>query len=172
MATVIQSSLAQILPLVQQQLMSVTGWPIERVILDTRKDAEDEEEYFEAEQLVFIREESNTPTGAYVGMGTIWATENIRLVCAIWTRTALDELPGFREGLVDPILGHKEATLLIQQGLYGFIPVDTDDNWLVQNEIQPAIGSGPYRQKKKNADWARSTIVGTLTYAPILPAPF
>lgn len=171
MPAVIRSSLDIIMPLIQQQIMLVTGWGIERVILDTEKDGEEFDEKFQAEQVVFIREESPSPTGAFKGIGRIWPTEDVRIVCPLWTRDALDNPPGFQSGLTDPVLGHEKWRLAIQNALYGFAPTDSNHNWLVQNPIQPGQGMAPRRRTRgENPDvtWARSVIVGILTYAPAL----
>jgi hypothetical protein len=174
MATVLTSSLFVLMPLIQQQLMSILGFDESRVILDTEKDAEEYDEKFQAEQVVILREESPTPTGAFKGIGRIWPTEDVRVVCCLWTRCALDNPPGFQSGLTDPNLGHEVWRLAVQNALYGFIPTDDNGNWLVQQPIQPAPGLAPKRRFRKRDDeerpweWVRSEIVGTMTYAPSL----
>lgn len=164
MAQPIQSTLDILLLSIQTQLMAVLGWEVERVIIDTENDEDDETKY-QAEQIVFIRRASSALDVGWVGAGRVWAPERAMIACTLWTRCALDESPGFASGLTDPLLGHEVYAAQIRDALYAFQPVDSSGNWLVQEPLAPASGIGPKRRKKLDTTWTRSVISVSMIYA-------
>ncbi len=164
MENVLRSSLDAILLAIQAQIIAVTGWDQSRVVIDT--ETEEPEGQWQAEQLVFIRLGSQTPQRDFEGMGRIWAAMDVRLNCILWTRTALDEPPGYAIGITDPILGHQAAALAIKNSLDAFQPLDSAGNWMVQEPMRPGAIGATVRRTKEDWNWAKTSIGFDLIYAP------
>jgi hypothetical protein len=146
--------------------MAVLGFPAERVILDTLGDAGDDEVHYQAEQVVFIRFESWTPAPGFEGMGRIWSPKRFRVACTLWTRLGVDEPPGFAIGLTDETNGHDTFADLVESAMLAFQAEDAEQNWIVQQPVQPGGGEGPARRRKKDGTWAWSKMFFYLTAAP------
>lgn len=168
MATVLRSSLDVLLLNLQARLSTVLGWPLERVVIDTEGDEQDDETHYQAEQVVFLRTGGSSPVPGFEGMGRVWAPERVRCSCVLWTRLGLDEVPGYAIGLTDPASGHEVAALAVRNALTAWQPTDADGNWLVQEPIERTSTTGPRRRKRKDGTWAKSSVEFAMTYAPAL----
>jgi hypothetical protein len=166
MATVLQSPLDAVRLSLQARIMAVLGLGSECVILDTSGDAQDDDVHYQAEQVVFIRFEGYSPVPGFDGAGRNWAPERHRVTCTLWTRTALDEPPGFASGLTDPILGHDRWGNLLKDAMLAFQPIDSGNNWLVQDPVYPAGGQGPSRKTRVDKSWAWSQQSYYVTVSP------
>lgn len=167
MAQPIRSTIPALLLNLQAVLMADLGLGQERVIIDTENDETDDTHY-QAEQVVFIRKGSQTPERGHVGLGRVWAAERVRMAFTLYTRCALDDPPGFQVGLTDPILGHEVWTFRMRDVLSSWQPTDAAGNWLVQEPLIPAGGTGPTSRMKADWTWARSTLWYIMIYAPAL----
>jgi len=165
-ATIVRTSMVQLLPNVQAQLMSSLGWGIERVILSTQGSDEDDETHYQAEQVIFLADAGGNPDlNTVQSMGRFWTVEVARLEVRLWTRTALDNSSSYQQGLVNPQLGHEVYVLAIQNALTLYEPSDSAGNWLAIGPIFPAGRQGPYRRQKVDKDWSKSVLFWTVKYA-------
>ncbi len=165
MATLVRSSMVDILPAIQAQLMASLGWGIERVILGTDGTEEDEETHYQAEQVCFVSDAGGTPDlNSIQSMGRFWSVEVSRVEVRLWTRTALDNSSSYQQGLLNPQLGHEVYVKAVQNALMLFAPSDSSGNWLVTEEMRPSGRQGPYRRTKVDKDWSKSILSWTVKH--------
>lgn len=145
--------------------MAVLQLQSARVIIDTDGEEFDDLK-FQAEQVVFVRKGSQTPETGWIGLGRVWPAEKVRMTFTLYTRCALDTRNSFQSGLTDPILGHETWAMSLRNALTGWQPTDGNGNWLVQEPLIPAGGTGPTRRQKVDFTWAMSKLWYTMIYAP------
>lgn len=149
-----------LIPLIQQRLMTVLGFPVERVKIWRRRPSITEEElHVQAPQCVMIRMAGQTPERAsFDGAGREDYKVSRRLIVVCWSRDSLDEVTDDVTRLTDPADGHYILELGVQNALIGFTPQDADGNTytsspMTSSSVTEAVPGS------KDADWTRSEVL-------------
>ena len=170
MAQVIRTSLATILPHIQTRLMTVLGWPAERVLI-----APPEVLGWsggQADQLVaFWPQTDHFQSKIFDGAGRVDTRITEHILFHLRTRFGVDEATNLQSWLTDSTLGHWVAREGLLDALTCYSPTDTDDetgNFLVTEPMRYVNGSKPLKIAGAPLSWGQSSLVFELTYLPSL----
>lgn len=165
MATVVRTKLSTILLAIKAQVMTVFGWPAERVLISARREEEDEP-HLQADQYVRIKPLGSSPEPCWDGGGRINCQAKRRVRATLWTRLALDSPNEDQEWLTNASLGHLDTEHALFDALAGFQPSDGFENWLVTLPIEPGPANEPAgpAAKRNNDGWGKSATEFTVTY--------
>jgi hypothetical protein len=174
MATSLRSNLRPILLLLQQQLMTWLDLPLERVLIDARREMVGKEVHLQADWYVRVRVLGQSPDLAcWEGAGRVQLPMRRRIKVVLWSRLLTDVINQDALLLTDASLSHLDREDLIVDALAGWWPTDSDNNVLTRVPLQP----GPEEEPERNdtADgWARSAVEFTIDRVEGLlqPDPF
>lgn len=161
MATVIRTRLSALLPLLQQQVMSVLGFPAERVIILSR---EQQPYHAQADQYVRIRPRSQmTEDSIVVGAGRFDTRARRKINVTLFTRLSLDEADRDAIWLDDPTLGHLAKEHLLFDAVATWHPLDGAGNWLLAGTAKLGPVSEPSKERAE-PEWGKSELDVDLTY--------
>lgn len=144
--------------------MLITGFPIERVVIDARDDAEADETPTQAEQVIFLRvADGQLDAETVQNHGRTCTVERLVVSARLWTRLLTDEMNRDDERITDPSGGHLIIRNQIFDALNDFDPTDQAGNWLVSEVIKPRASTKP-RRRKKHPGWAISDLAFIVPY--------
>ena len=162
---------------IQAQLMSVLGFPAERVLIAPLEVFNDY--YPQGDQFVAIWPRDEHPDiPNYNGAGRINMEATVVIDVTLRTRYAVDETTSRLAWLTDTGLGHLIARAGIWNALVAFQPTDNGDltgnsgNWLCVQPIGPLVGRTPNAGAKVKPPpppgWGSSTVSFELKYQMLL----
>jgi hypothetical protein len=161
--TVLRASLTAILPLIETQVVAVTGLSSSQVYSTAQKNPP----IYEGDHVVQIR-----PTGFTVQTdqsfpeGRLDTRITRDLAVKVVTRLGLDEPDRDRVWLEDQTLGHIVLEESVINALQNFWPTDVNGNVLTTNPIQLAPASDPETEEDEPG-WGSSLVTFQVSY--ILP---
>jgi hypothetical protein len=162
-AVLTKSSLTVFLPLIQQRLETVLGFPPERVILDAR-DNDDTEYKFQADQYLLLRVLAGKVTDDYEGAGRNAVVLVRDITVTLWTRLQTDEATSDYQWLTNASLGHLQAEEQLYNALAGWQPLDSNGLWVLEEPIYPRPVDRPLKSRKR-VGWGRSTVQFSVMFA-------
>lgn len=149
---IVRAKLSQILPVMQQRLMAVLGFPKERVKLSCRRNTPHPHE-----QYVVVRPRSHITHQVYRhGGGRADTRVTRRVAVELWTRLALDETGDSEQWLLDASLGHLDREHQIFDALENFQPLNAQGDWLVYQPLKLYPTSDPDLEEPDEPEWGRS----------------
>jgi hypothetical protein len=163
MATVLRASPVTWLPYIQQQLVAVTGLPVERVIITARLNPQP----MAQTQDILIRPGAITGSQNYLqGSGRLVMYLKRALHITIRTRQALDQPESDQQWLINLQLGHFVLEDKVYDALQGYQPVDMSGNALLATPINFLGGPDPSKidQNEDNNDFGFTTLTFEVEY--------
>lgn len=166
MATILPTRLHLLLPMIQQRLMDVLGFPAERVLISCRQE-EDGEDHPQGLQYVRMRALGASPDmPVWEGAERVCPEHTRKLRVTLYTRLNTDPLGDDGVWATDPSLGHYAAEHLLYEALYAWFPTDTSGNAFTFEGLRPA----PVQETRKDRanrsfdGWGRSSVECDIRY--------
>ncbi len=165
MATQIATTPDILMLAVQAQVISVTGFPYERVVIDAREPGEADEIPGQAEQVIFLRVgNGRIDFNSVANQGRLCTKETLTISARLWTRLNTDEHNRDDLRITDPSVGHLRVRHAIYDALIDFGPEDSQGNILYSEVMKPVDSTEPRRKKAPTKGWARSVLDFLLYY--------
>jgi hypothetical protein len=150
---------------IQQRLVSVLGFPPERILLDLDEDAKERSPAIQADQYVRVLDgggdSDREPQDA---RGRVAPVVKETLIVALFTRLAVDDVNTKLQWLTDPANGNLRTRDSLWDALFCFQPMDTAGNWLVVEPLKVKNVRRPQDLGPKRPGWGRSGIEVEVKY--------
>lgn len=165
MPAIVPTGWAAILTAVETQLITVTGFPNERINNSTE---DGESAHFQGDQDIVMRTGNLTPVGPDIDSKGRLAIRIVRQLQVIPRTSIAVDTHGLTDAwLTDPSFGHLQLEEAIFNALQGFEPSDANGNWLVTEPMRLVPSQPPIRPAPpdlKPAVWGSSTLTFEITY--------
>lgn len=152
------SSLADILPKIQDELVLRLGIPSERVIFDDPSMIIFPQQ---SDQVIVIWPDvESCNLKDTLGTGRLQTREIVSLEIAVFTKKMTDSPNSKQSWLMD----HLKLRHAVLDAMVCFQPSDPAGNWLISRPILPRRDSSPEKMMKRDPGWGQSRMIFEIEY--------